>query len=367
MTPLATAAAEYAKRGFLVLPLYGVYDRGDGVYICNCRKGARCKSPGKHPTLRYEYATRDPELAAKRQEAVPKWNLCTILDDQIDVTVLDFDGEDGRRTKIQIEESFGPLPETWAQATGRASGGEHLFYRVPRHLNYYAIRNRKIAPGLDVKGENGLVVLAPSLHRDGKRYRLQNDLPIATLPDWLYRLIVSDTQRRQVVQPSDARPTESELERDGYPLARRIELARDKLTERAKREPAIQGQNGSRACLRAAILLVRGYCLPPDEAFTLLWKIYNPVCIPPWSESELMHKIESAEFHARQAGWRFMISNVGGSTVDALIAQARGEKPRKRKPSGGSAEAAKYWMADETSLPNPLAQLIEPKPTTKVA
>lgn len=297
-----TAAAEYARRGFLVLPLYGVHDRGDKVYVCNCSRGADCRSPGKHPPIKHEYATRDPQLAARRQELIKKWGLCAIIDEYIRVAVFDFDGAEGRKTRSQIESTHGPLPETWTQITGRSAGGEHLFYRVPANLNYYAIRNRKIAPGLDVKGESGLVVLAPTQHRSGNYYSWKNDHPITELPNWLYQLAVSVQVRQREFSSNGARPTEDTLP----PLPKRLARARSALVEMP---PAIQGNDGSTTCLRAAIMLIRGFCLPTEVAFDLLWDVYNPVCVPPWNETELLHKIESAEFNV-DIPWRYRLDGI---------------------------------------------------------
>lgn len=62
----------------------------------------------------------------------------------------------------------------------------------------------------------------------------------------------------------------------------------------AKMDPAIQGSNGSGACFRAACKLVGYFDLTPEVALQLLEDEYNPRCIPPWSKSELQHKIADA-------------------------------------------------------------------------
>lgn len=58
--------------------------------------------------------------------------------------------------------------------------------------------------------------------------------------------------------------------------------------------PAIQGQNGSGALWEVALELVRGLRLPPGEALAVLKTYYNPRCQPPWSEAELLHKVDDA-------------------------------------------------------------------------
>ncbi len=75
------------------------------------------------------------------------------------------------------------------------------------------------------------------------------------------------------------------------PVEERIDRARQHL---AKMLPAIEGQNGSRAAFKAALAMVRGFALEPDDALRLLAEDYNPRCVPPWSDAELQHKVEDA-------------------------------------------------------------------------
>ena len=61
-----------------------------------------------------------------------------------------------------------------------------------------------------------------------------------------------------------------------------------------KMEPAIQGQRGSDAAFKAALSLVQGFDLTEETALRLFLSVYNPRCIPQWSEREARHKIRSA-------------------------------------------------------------------------
>ena len=68
--------------------------------------------------------------------------------------------------------------------------------------------------------------------------------------------------------------------------------------ERARRyvancPPAISGQRGHDATFHVAALLVHGFALGEADALALL-REWNAACVPPWSESELIHKINSA-------------------------------------------------------------------------
>ena len=68
---------------------------------------------------------------------------------------------------------------------------------------------------------------------------------------------------------------------------------------------AISGQGGHSQTFVAAQALVNGFCLEPDEALRLLQERYNPRCKPPWTEKELLHKVNSALEHPsdKPRGW----------------------------------------------------------------
>ncbi len=67
---------------------------------------------------------------------------------------------------------------------------------------------------------------------------------------------------------------------------------------------AISGSGGHAATFQAALVLVRGFGLPADDALRLLMDEYNPRCAPPWSLVELRHKVRSASIRARVPfGW----------------------------------------------------------------
>jgi KaiC/GvpD/RAD55 family RecA-like ATPase len=70
--------------------------------------------------------------------------------------------------------------------------------------------------------------------------------------------------------------------------------------ERAKRyvqscSPSISGQGGHNAAFKVACHLVKGFCLSQDEAFHVFSQVYNPLCVPAWSEREIRHKLAQAK------------------------------------------------------------------------
>lgn len=78
-----------------------------------------------------------------------------------------------------LEAKWGPLPPTLTAATG--SGGRHLIYRLRDDAP--EIRNRRgIAPKVDIRGEGGQIVIAPSRHHSGGAYRWLDAREPAVLP-----------------------------------------------------------------------------------------------------------------------------------------------------------------------------------------
>ena len=89
------------------------------------------------------------------------------------IIVTDIDGPAGELAAQRL----GLLAEpTFVVETGR---GSHLYFSHPGG----SIGNRKLAPSLDVRADAGYVLLPPSVHPNGKRYRsLGQPEDINTLP-----------------------------------------------------------------------------------------------------------------------------------------------------------------------------------------
>lgn len=73
-----------------------------------------------------------------------------------------------------------------------------------------------------------------------------------------------------------------------------------------KMEVSVSGQDGHGKAFKAACVLVLGFELSQDDALQLL-REWNQGCQPPWSERELLHKVESA---GQQNGERGYLRNV---------------------------------------------------------
>ena len=99
---------------------------------------------------------------------------------------LDVDPRKGdAKSLAYLEAQHGKLPETRTANTG--GGGVHHLFKYPD----FPVKNSTgdLALGLDIKGEGGAIVVAPSLHASGKRYSWRNSAPIANAPEWFLRLL----------------------------------------------------------------------------------------------------------------------------------------------------------------------------------
>ncbi len=173
----------YAKHAWAVFPVYSAKDGR-----CSCGS-PNCRDVGKHP--RTHHGHKDATIDIKQIEQWwgedPDANV-GIATGPSGLLVLDVDvgeGKDGFQSLIELEQEFGPLPETFTTRTG--GGGQHQFFRAP----VGRIRNRTgLRPGVDIRADAGYIIVPPSLHRSGRRYEWEVDhrpdvTPLAPMPAWL--------------------------------------------------------------------------------------------------------------------------------------------------------------------------------------
>jgi len=166
-------ALELAARGWALIPL-----------------------AGKLPTLDEwpNRASRDPATIGEWWSKRPTANAGIVTGAPSGIWVLDVDGDEGRASLAALVALHSPLPATFAVRTGRAAGGQHLYFRHPagRRVVSRALRSRqKEWHGLDVKGDGGYVVAPGSVHPEsGKTYEVEDRAaPIAETPAWLLALV----------------------------------------------------------------------------------------------------------------------------------------------------------------------------------
>jgi hypothetical protein len=127
------------------------------------------------------------------------------------VWVLDVDtagAKVGAASLTDLEQSYGPLPATVESITG--TGGRHLFFTTdPAH----PVRNNqsgKAGVDLDVRGDGGQVVAAPTLHpATGVPYRWRpghglGEIDVAPAPGWLYGVLEREDDPPAAAPPRPA-------------------------------------------------------------------------------------------------------------------------------------------------------------------
>ncbi len=185
MNWLLKAALSYARRDWYVVPLHSIRNGH-----CTCGR-QDCGSPGKHPrTLNGVYdATNDPAVIAGWWRIWPDANVGIATGAASGFIVLDVDPRHGGDDSlVDLECQHGLVPETPQSLTG--GGGRHLLLDHPGRT----VPNRvAIAPGLDVRGDGGLIVAPPSAHASGREYAWDiashpDDVPPAAVPGWLLAL-----------------------------------------------------------------------------------------------------------------------------------------------------------------------------------
>jgi hypothetical protein len=169
-------AAILHRLGGHPIAIHGV--RRDGS--CTCGRAA-CGAIGKHPVS-----------ARWQDESLDLGRLNTLLQERHDLNLgwrmgLQPDGwrlvtvdVDGPLSLLEpLVRQWGPLPPTLTAETGR--GGRHLIYRLRDDAP--SIRNRRgVAPNVDIRGEGGQIVISPSRHHSGSRYRWLEAREPAVLP-----------------------------------------------------------------------------------------------------------------------------------------------------------------------------------------
>ena len=164
-------------------------------------------------------ASRDPEVIARWWQRWPQANIGIPTGRRSGWIVLDIDGrhngiaslklllEDARRRATEAQRPFEPLPPTRSAYTG--GGGLHLIFAVRDDLDF-PVKNATALgdySGIDLRGEGGYVVVAPSLHESGQRYAWLNDEPLAPFPDLLAELCRPRAPAPACSIPSDNNPT----------------------------------------------------------------------------------------------------------------------------------------------------------------
>jgi hypothetical protein len=162
LTELESAALKMASLGFHVFP---------------------CKPGEKVPATSHGFqdASTVPDEIGRWWRMRP-FNIGVATGARSGIVVIDVDGEDGLTALRDLETRFSKLPSTLSVVTPR--GGQHFYFKHPG----VDIRNSAslVAEHIDVRGDGGYV-LAPPSEVAGRRYELDDAVPMADLPAWFIK------------------------------------------------------------------------------------------------------------------------------------------------------------------------------------
>jgi hypothetical protein len=178
-TSMLQAALDYAARGTRVFP-------------CN---------PSSDPKVSKRPLTKNGFKDATTDEATINawwtwWPNALMASPTDDVFRVDQDrkegGSDGVATWAALVAEHGGVPET--QETTTPSTGRHSAFR--NQEGFRSIPLDKLAPGIEIKGAGGYVILPPSCLDDGRAWQGNGCDKIADPPEWLCELIREYQGRR---------------------------------------------------------------------------------------------------------------------------------------------------------------------------
>ena len=157
-----------------------------------------CKARAKEPATPHGFkdATVDPEQIARWWHAEPSRNVAAATGAVSGVFVIDVDGPAAEAELRKL----GDLPETATVFTAR---GAHRWFEYP---DATCIRNSagKLAPGVDVRATGGFVLVPPSIHPSGTRYRwAESGTTIAAAPSWLIEKVSAPASGVAAASPGE--------------------------------------------------------------------------------------------------------------------------------------------------------------------
>lgn len=239
------AALRYRARGWSVVPV---------------------EPRGKRPLVRWEELQERVPSEAEVEAWLERWpdaNVGIVTGGVSRLVVVDVDPRHGGTESLAaLEREHGPLPSGVEAETG--GGGRHLYFAHPGG----EVRNRVgLAPGIDLRGDGGVVVAPPSIHPSGRRYRWKKGCgpderaPVEP-PPWLLR------------EPGSAGA--------GHSIAYWRERVRG---------PVREGERNATIASFAGHLLWHG--VDPDVVSELLLCWNRIRCAPPLSDDEVVRTVAS--------------------------------------------------------------------------
>ena len=163
----------------------------------------KCQTPGKTPLVRWKkYQNRLPTEEEIRTwwERWPEANVGCATGAVSGFFVLDVDPRHGGDEEIAARGLT--TPDTITSLTG-GSGTHYLF----DHPGWTVGNDVSVYPGLDIRGDGGLIILPPSVHESGETYTWEvssrpGEVDIAQAPQWLLEALGNGSKEGTAKVPS---------------------------------------------------------------------------------------------------------------------------------------------------------------------
>lgn len=186
----------FSELGLALFPVHGT----TRLHRCTCRK-VNCKSPGKHPIFKnwQEKATSDVDKLMSYFTKANEVNVAILTGHRSGVFVLDVDPRhNGDVSLSNLEERHSWENKGLEIQTG--GGGVHLVFKLSEFDKIGCHTN--LWEGLDIKGNGGFVVTAPSRHISGGKYEISKDESgnpgsLELSPPWLQEKIRKEKRQNK--------------------------------------------------------------------------------------------------------------------------------------------------------------------------
>ncbi len=127
------------------------------------------KPRSKEPLIPWQEFQKRRADMTEAQSWLSKWpemNLGVVTGFLSQFVVVDLDGATGKE--------FGRTHKVVSTTMAITGNGKQVFYKWTEHVDNSV---SKLAPGVDIRGDGGYVVICPSIHPNGKRYRWERFSP----------------------------------------------------------------------------------------------------------------------------------------------------------------------------------------------
>jgi hypothetical protein len=252
------AALFYAQeKGWPVVPVWPA-DFVSGEPVCRCGNPG-CRSIGKHPVNKVQgrpVAPRGVLDATTNEQVLTHW-WSLIPDANIGVRgdaffALDVDEEDGL---FQLVSQYGQLPDTVESLSG--SGGRHILFKQPEG-KILGNEEGDLPHGINVRGNRGYIIVAPSIHKSGQRYEWElsshpREVELADAPEWLIELIGD---------PTEAAPIEEVVCAENAPDLDKLDIHTS--MKSLIQTPPVEGEDRSSTDQKVIVALYSAGCEPGE-------------------------------------------------------------------------------------------------------